>query len=93
MRTYNLGKLTKYGLLVRVVTESTSGYTGNLEIYSGEGKKLQETTASVLEPYLDQNYHVCQDNYHNSVVTAEYLLSRKVRVCGTVTVNRDLVYR
>jgi hypothetical protein len=58
MRTYNPGKLTKYGLLVCVVTESTLGYIGNLEIYSGEGKKLQETIVSVLEPYLDQNYHV-----------------------------------
>jgi hypothetical protein len=53
-RTYNPGKLTDYGLLVHIVTESTSGYIGNLEIYSGEGKKLQETIVSVLEPYLDQ---------------------------------------
>jgi hypothetical protein len=36
MRTYNPGKLTKYGLLVRVVTESTSGYIANLEIYASE---------------------------------------------------------
>jgi hypothetical protein len=56
IRRYNPGKLTKYGLLVRVVTESTSGYIGNIEISSAEGKKLQETIVSVLEPYLDQNY-------------------------------------
>jgi hypothetical protein len=30
MQTYNPGNLTKYGLLVHVVTESTSGYIGNL---------------------------------------------------------------
>jgi hypothetical protein len=77
-------------LLVRVVTGSTSGYTGNLEIYSGEGKKLQETIVSVLEPYLDQNYHVYQDNYYNNVVTEEYLLLREVCVCGTIRVNRGL---
>jgi hypothetical protein len=34
------------------------GYIGNLDIYSDEGKRLQETIVSVLEPYLDQNYHV-----------------------------------
>jgi hypothetical protein len=28
---YNPGKLTKSGLLVHVVTESTSGYIGNLD--------------------------------------------------------------
>jgi hypothetical protein len=88
IRTYNPGKLTKYGLLVRVVTESSSGYIANLEIYSAEGKKLQETILSILEPYLDQNYHVYQDNYYNCVATAEHLLSRKVRVCGTIRVNR-----
>ncbi|PNF14710.1 hypothetical protein B7P43_G09348 [Cryptotermes secundus] len=90
MRTYNPGKLTKYGLLVCVVTESPSGYIGNLEIYSGEGKKLQETILSILEPCLDQNYHVYQDNYYNSVETAEHLFSRKVHVCGTIRANRDL---
>jgi hypothetical protein len=93
METYNPVKFTKYGVLVRVAIESTSGYIGNLEIYSDESKNLQETTVSVLEPYLDQNYHVYQDSYYNSVVTAEYLLLRKVHVCGTISVNRGLGYR
>jgi hypothetical protein len=53
-------------------------------------QQLQETILSVLEPYLDQNYHVYQDNYYNSVATAEHLLLRKVRVCGTIRVNRGL---
>lgn len=90
IRTYNPGKLVKCGLLVYVVTESNSGYICNLEIYAGEGKKLQDTILSVLEPYLDQNYHVYQDNYYNSVTIAETLLSRQVRVCGTIRVNRGL---
>ena len=55
IRTYNPGKLIKYGLLVCMVAESTSGYISNLEIYAGEGKKLQETIFTLLEPYLDQN--------------------------------------
>jgi len=41
-----------------MVTESISGYILNLEIYAGEGKKLQETIFTLLETYLDQNYHV-----------------------------------
>ena len=73
-----------------MVTESTSGYIFNLEIYASEGKKLQETIFTLLEPYLDQNYHVYQDIYYNYVTTAETLLSRQVRVCGTVRVNRGL---
>jgi hypothetical protein len=43
-----------------------------------------------LEPYLDQNYHVCKDNFYNNVVTAEYLLLRKVRVCGTIRESQSL---
>jgi len=73
-----------------MVTESTSGYILNLEIYAGEGKKLHETIFTLLEPYLDQNYHVYQNNYYNHVTTAETLLSRQVRICGTIRVNRGL---
>jgi len=73
-----------------MVTESTSGYILNLKIYAGEGKKLQETIFTLLEPYLDQNYHVYQDNYYNHVTIAETLLLRQVSVCGTIRVNRGL---
>jgi hypothetical protein len=65
MQTYNPGKRTKYGLLVHVVTERTSGYIANLEMYSADGRKLKETILSILEPYLEQNYQVYQDNYYN----------------------------
>jgi hypothetical protein len=46
MWTYNPEKLTKYGLIVCVVTESTSGNIGNLEIYSAEGRKLKKKNYS-----------------------------------------------
>jgi hypothetical protein len=39
-RTYNPGKLAKYGILVRMVCEATTGYIGNMEIHTAEGKKL-----------------------------------------------------
>jgi len=42
IRTYNPWKLIKYGLLVHMVTESTSGYILNLEIYAGEGKNYRK---------------------------------------------------
>jgi len=90
IRTYNPGKLIKYGLLGRMVTVSTSGYILNFDIYAGEGNKLQETIFTLLEPYLEQNYHVYQDNYYNHVTNAETLLSRQVRICGTITVNMGL---
>jgi hypothetical protein len=38
--TYNPGKITKYGVLVRMVCEAVSGYICNMEIYATEGKKF-----------------------------------------------------
>lgn len=56
--TYNLAKIVKHGLLVRVICETTTGYIGNIEIYGGKGKRFKETILSPSEPYLDQWYHV-----------------------------------
>jgi hypothetical protein len=71
IRTYNPGKLVKYGILVHTVCEATTGYIGNMKIYTAEGKKLKETTFSLLEPYLHLWHHVYQDNYCNSIEIAE----------------------
>lgn len=90
IRTYNPGKLIKYGILVRMVSEATTGYICNMKIYAAEGKKLEDTIFSVLEPNLDLWHHVYQDNYYNSVAIAEHLLQRKTRVCGTIRSNRGL---
>ena len=89
-KTYSLGKLTRYGISVRVLSESETGYICNLEIYTGEGKKLQETVLSVLQPYLGSWHHIYQDNYYNSVSTSEILLKNKTRVCGTIRESRGL---
>lgn len=73
-----------------MVSEATTGYICNMEIYAAEGKKLEDTIFSVLEPNLDLWHHVYQDNYYNSVAIAEHLLQRKTRVCGTIRSNRGL---
>jgi len=78
-RTYNPGKITKYGVLVRMVCEAVSAYICNMEIHSAEGKKLEDTMLSLLDRNLGQNHHVCQDNYYNSVRLAQTLLDRNVR--------------
>jgi hypothetical protein len=52
-RMYNPSKLVKYGILVRMVCEDTSGYIGYIEIYTAEGKKLEEGIFSLLESFLD----------------------------------------
>lgn len=54
-----------------MVSESEIGYICGLEIYMGEGKKLQETILLVLQPYLGSWHHIYQDSYYNSVLTSE----------------------
>ena len=89
-RTYNPGKITKYGVLVRMVCEAVLGYICNMEIYSVEGKKLEDTVLSLSDRNVgqSQNRHVYQDNYYNSVRLAQTLLDRNLRVCGIMWANR-----
>ena len=61
-----------------------------MEIYSAEGKKLEDTVLSLLDRNLGQNHHIYQDNFYNSVRLAQTLLDRNVRVCGTMRANRDI---
>ena len=67
-----------------MVCEAVSGYICNMEIYSAEGKKLEDTVLSLLDRNLDQNHHIYEDNFYNGVRLAQTLLDRKARVCGTV---------
>jgi len=39
-RMYNPGKITKYGVPVRIVCEAVSGYIYNMEMYAAKGHKL-----------------------------------------------------
>jgi hypothetical protein len=87
---YNPGKITKYGILVRMVCEIMSGYYCNMHIYDGKCGPLTETVSLLLEPYEGKGYHLYQDNYYNSVRLAEEQLQKSIRVCGTIRVNRGL---
>ena len=92
-RTYNPRKITKYGVcgvLVRMVCEVVSGYICNMEIYSSERNKLEDTVLSLLDWNLGQNHHIYQDNFYNSARLAQTLLDRNMWVCGTMTTNRGI---
>jgi len=63
-RTFNPRKITKYGVLVRMVCEAVWGYIRNMEIYSAEGKKLEDTVLSLFDGNLGQNHHIYQDSFY-----------------------------
>ena len=87
---YNSSKIAMYGILVRMVCESSIGYICNLQIYDGKCGPLTEMVGFLLEPYEGKGYHLYQDNYYNSVHQTNELLQKLIRVCGTVRVNRGL---
>ena len=89
-RTYSPEKITKYGVLVRMVCEAVLSYVCNVEIYSAEGKKLEDTVLSLLDRNLGQNHHIYQDSFYNSVRLGQTLLDRYVRVCGTMRANQGI---
>ena len=57
-KTYNPGKITKHGVLVRMVCEAVSGYICNMEIYSAAGKNLEDTVLSLLDGNLGLDHHI-----------------------------------
>ena len=89
-RVYNPGKIIKYGILVRMVCEATSGYICNMQIYTAEGLSLIQTIETSLEPHSNKWHHVYMDNFYNSKSTTEKLLQKKIRTCGTIRINRGL---
>uniref|UniRef100_A0A1B0B473 PiggyBac transposable element-derived protein domain-containing protein n=1 Tax=Glossina palpalis gambiensis TaxID=67801 RepID=A0A1B0B473_9MUSC len=54
-RTYNPAKITKYGILIWMLCEASSGYICNFKVYSGAGATLQDTPLSILNPYKGRN--------------------------------------
>jgi len=79
-RVYNPSKITKYGIMVRMVCESSTGYICNLQIYDGKCGPLTEMVGFLLEPYEGKGYHLYQDNYYSSVHQTNELLQKLIRV-------------
>ena len=88
-RVYNPSKIIKYGILVQMVCESSTGYICNLQIYDGKCGPLTEM-GFLLELYEGKGYHLYRHIYCSSVHQRNELLQKLIRVCGTIRVNREL---
>jgi len=89
-KVYNAGKFIKYGILIRILSESDTGYIRNFQVYAAQGSRLIETIRTVVSPFTDVWHHLYMDNYYNSVDNTEALLQKKIRICGTIRKNRGL---
>lgn len=81
-------KPDKYGIKSYVLAESSSGYVWNFEIYSGEGKTINQTVFNLLDNLTNKGYFLFMDNYYNSVYLSQQLLSEGTYVCGTLRKRR-----
>ncbi|XP_050705870.1 piggyBac transposable element-derived protein 4-like [Eriocheir sinensis] len=87
-RVYNPMKPTKYANKVYLVAEAKSGYICNLQVYTGEKRKLEDTVGDLIQLLISHSYRLYMDNYYNSVRLCEVHLSRLVYVCGTLRLMR-----
>jgi hypothetical protein len=92
-RVYNPGKLTKYGIMIRMVCDSATGYICNLEIYCGQSGSLQNTVQNLLQLFAGVGYIVYMDNFYNSVKLTQILQRKSVGVVGTMRKNHGIPKR
>jgi hypothetical protein len=70
-----------------MVCEALSGYACNMDMYTAEGRKLEDTVLSLLDRNLGQNHHIYLRNLYECE-SSWNIARQKVRVCGTMRANR-----
>lgn len=89
-KTYNPSKITKYGILIRMLCDSATGYISCFKLYCGVGQSLNTTIMELLRRSFGKWHHLYMDNLYNSVALAKELLLKQIRVCGTIRRDRGL---
>lgn len=93
IRQYNPNKTHKYGLKIYKAT-TDDGYVWKYKVYCGQDPQIPnlDKPGSVIvelcEDLLDQGRLIIADNWYTSIPLAEYLLTRKTDLCGTLRKNR-----
>lgn len=74
---YNPSKLTKYGIVIRMVCELVSGYISKFKIYSGPGISLQDSISHLTSDNKYKWHHLYMDDFYNSVEIAKKIYMKK----------------
>lgn len=76
------------------MADSLTGYTYDFLVYNGKSDETYNHrlgysgVMKLIEPLLNQGYHLFFDNFYTSVKLLNYLLCLGTPVCGTSTENR-----
>ncbi|KAK4324439.1 hypothetical protein Pmani_004925 [Petrolisthes manimaculis] len=74
--------------------DNEDGYTWNCEVYCGKSDTYpglgatDSLTARLMTPLFDLGMTLYCDNFYTSIPLAEYLLTQKTYLCGTVRTSR-----
>ena len=97
LKQYLPGKPTKWGIKVWQLSESSTGYTPQFQVYTGRREANipgnhrglgHRVVTDLSSPYFDKNYHLYFDNFFTSLPLAEELLQHQTYSCGTLRLNR-----
>jgi hypothetical protein len=97
MKQYMKAKIIKWGYKIWKLCDSSSGYTLNLDVYTGASEQKAEqglaysVVMKMMEGYLDKNHVVVLDNYYTSVPLLLDLLDRSTYACGTIRLKRKFL--
>ncbi|GFN83543.1 PiggyBac transposable element-derived protein 4 [Plakobranchus ocellatus] len=90
-KVYMKDKLTKWGIKLYELCESSSGYVWSVEMYCAEKRisnKPVDVTMCLLQPLLDQGYRLYVDNYYCCPDLWNQLQGRNTMLVGTCRKNR-----
>ena len=84
---------SKWGIKVWVMADSSTGYAGNLQIYTGKEDQAEKGLASrvvkdLMTDYQDLGHHLYVDNFYTSLSLLKDLLEAGTLACGIIRSNR-----
>jgi len=95
IRQYIKDKPTKWGIKLWVLADSSNGYTIDFNVYIGRAAVGEvsanglgyDVVVKLMQPFLNQGYHLYIDNFYTSSVLLKYLFDQGVPCTGTIREN------
>ena len=94
MKQYIKNKPTKWGFKCFTLCDSNNAYICRFDLYTGRQDNdgihgaTHQVVMNLIDPYLDQGYHLFTDNFYTSHDLAESLIDRSTALVGTVQSKR-----
>lgn len=91
-KVYIPSKPEKYGIKLYIVSDASTGYLLNCEVYSGSaGNKknaIQDLVERLCNKYLGKGHTIYMDRFYTSPLVFDYLWHNKTLAVGTVMQRR-----